>query len=36
VVQAPGAQPIGDNGTCKSVRIHGEWVQNCHFATPAQ
>jgi hypothetical protein len=21
----------GDNGMCKSVRIHGEWVQRCHF-----
>jgi hypothetical protein len=33
VVQAPGAEaiPSGDNGTCKSVRIHGEWVQRCHF-----
>jgi hypothetical protein len=21
----------GDNGMCQSVRIHGEWVQRCHF-----
>jgi len=24
------AQP-GNNGTCKSVRIHGQWVQRCNF-----
>jgi len=22
---------LGDNGMCKSVRIHGQWVQRCHF-----
>jgi hypothetical protein len=21
----------GNNGTCQSVRIHGQWVQRCHF-----
>jgi len=21
----------GDNGTCKSVRLHGQWVQRCNF-----
>jgi hypothetical protein len=25
------AEQGGDNGMCKSVRIHGEWVQRCHF-----
>ena len=25
------AEQAGDNGMCKSVRIHGEWVQRCHF-----
>jgi len=28
---APAAPTAGDNGTCRSVRIHGEWVQRCHF-----
>ena len=30
-VAAPPADTGGDNGMCKSVRIHGEWVQRCHF-----
>jgi len=30
-VAAPPADTAGDNGMCKSVRIHGEWVQRCHF-----
>ncbi len=28
---APDTPAAGDNGMCKSVRIHGEWVQRCHF-----
>jgi len=26
----------GDNGMCKSVRIHGQWVQRCHFPGQTQ
>ena len=28
---AVAAARPGDNGTCKSVRIHGQWVQRCNF-----
>jgi len=33
VAHAAAAAPAagGDNGMCRSVRIHGEWVQRCHF-----
>jgi hypothetical protein len=30
-VAAAAPDAGGDNGMCKSVRIHGEWVQRCHF-----
>jgi hypothetical protein len=31
IAAGPTAPAAGDNGLCKSVRIHGEWVQRCHF-----
>jgi hypothetical protein len=33
VARAAASAPAtgGNNGMCQSVRIHGEWVQRCHF-----
>jgi len=33
---ARASERTGDNGVCKSVRLHGEWVQQCNFANQGQ
>ena len=33
---AAAPERTGDNGVCKSVRLHGEWVQQCNFSNQGQ
>ena len=33
---AQADERTGDNGVCKSVRLHGQWVQQCNFSNQAQ